>query len=207
MIKKVFVVVVACIHLVNCFATIAIRQKTSAGEYPEDTLLVDFSMISESCANETIYLISASYEYGSITTCSSLNDTYSRCDINIFSEQYQNDCNTRGGLFYSDTELDDEPKICLYIYGEEKTHQREVFATNYPFCASTSCNESEILLAYNATMLADSESGQLGLTYSVQCNFFSLMSATSNTYRSYIAVGGIIYVTLAMFSSVMLLSL
>ena len=55
-------------------------------------------------------------------------------------------------------------------------------------------------------MLADSESGQLGQTYSVQCNFFSLMSATSNAYNSYIA-GGIIYVTLAMFSIAMLLSL
>ena len=82
----------------------------------------------------------------------------------------------------------------------------ELFATNYPFCAGISCNESEILLAYDAMMLADGVSGQLRQTYSAQCGFFILPTATSNTYNSYIA-GGIIHVTLAMFSIVLLLSL
>ena len=72
--KNVFLVVLACFQLVPCAATVNIQQEPSSSsdddeqqepsppsdddEY-EYTLLVDFSMLSESCANETIDVIKA----------------------------------------------------------------------------------------------------------------------------------------------------
>ena len=201
---KVFVVVVACIHLVNCAATIAIRQNTSSGEYPEDTLLVDFSMISESCANETIDLISKSYDLlFSSNSCAVTNDTDYICEIFFGVENYRNGCNASGGEFYSGLYLRD-PALTRCTSNISGTTIKRELTMNYPFCAGTSCNGSEIVMAYTAMISADRESGHLNEVWTNGCSYPYIV--TSNAYNSHIAVG-IIYVTLAMFSIVMLLSL
>lgn len=60
--KNVFLVVLACFQLVPCAATVNIQQEPSPPSDDDEydyTLLVDFSMLSESCANETIDVIKA----------------------------------------------------------------------------------------------------------------------------------------------------
>ena len=174
MTQKVVLVVLACFQWLpySAVATINIQQKPSARGYY--TLLVDFSMLSESCANETIDLISKSYAIGNGGgfSCSELNDTYSKCELGFYDNEYQGACDANGGKFNSSiwTPLGDTVFYTCVRNSNGKFYTTDVSTRDYPFCAGISCNESEIQMAYNATILADASSGELRALAERQCD-------------------------------------
>ena len=200
MMKNVFTVVLACFQMMGCAATVNIQQIQSSGEYPENTLLVNFSMLSESCANETIEAISKSYDLQYYTSaCWGTNETDGRCELGFDVVDYQKGCNASSGKFFAGLDMGNESLFVCRSNVDGKQYQIEVAATPYPFCAGISCNESEILMAYNAMLLADAQSGQLGEVIRSPCSFPS----TSIAYNRY-TYGSIIYSMLAIFSSTIL---
>ena len=213
MINNVFLIVWACFQLVPCAATVNIQQKPSSGEYPYNTLVVDFSMLSESCANETIDVIRKSYDLQHYTSaCWGTNETDGRCELGFDVVDYQKGCNASSGEFYAGLDVGNESLFVCGSNVDGKQYQREVAAIQYPFCAGISCNESEILMAYDAMLSADAQSGQLGEAYSSHCSFPSLSPPTSTPPSTSIAYnryngGSVMYIMLAMFSSILLLAL
>ena len=139
----------------------------------------------------------------SSNSCAVTNDTDYICEIFLGVENYRNGCNASGGEFYSGLYLRD-PALTRCTSNISGTSIKRELTMNYPFCAATSCNGSEIVMAYTAMISADRESGHLNEVWTNGCSYPYIV--TSNAYNSHIAVG-IIYVTLAMFSIVMLLSL
>ncbi len=203
MIKKVCFVVLACFQWMRySVATINIQQRPSAGGYY--TLLVDFSMLSESCANETIDVISKSYSVGSGgftgTSCYELNETYSKCDL-IFVE-YQSACEANGGKYNSSiwaSELENETIFYTCVSNSNgKFYTTDVSTRDYPFCTGISCTESEVRMAFDATILADANSGELRAIAENACRIHPFgKSIAYNRYNSDITF---IYITLATIS-------
>ncbi len=213
MTTKVFFVVLACFQLVRCAAvTVNIQQKPSSSSNDDAydyTLLVDFSMLSESCANETIDVISKSYDLQrSGYSCWGLNETFSTCKFGFDVEEYQDGCNASSGEFYTNPNMGDESWFVCGSNVDGKQYQTDVIVTDYPFCAGISCNKSEIIMAYDAMILADAESGQLGQVYRSHCIFPSRSPPTSTSiaYNRF-TYGSIIYSMLAMFSCTILFAL
>ena len=206
MMNNVFLIVWACVQLVPLSVdSRSIQQKPSSGEYPYNTLLVDFSMLSESCANETIDVIRKLDLLSYSWTCSGLNETHGGCELEYFDvEDYQYSCNASSGKFYSDPNVGDESyHVCanLVINDDgEKVYRTNVTVANYPFCAGNSCNESEILMAYDAMLLAEGDTGQLRVFADRVCTNIPAWVPTSIAYNRY-TYGSIIYSMLAIFSS------
>lgn len=106
-----------------------------------------------------------------------MNSTHGRCDLHFISvegDSYQDGCNASSGEFYSDPDSGDEPlHVCLHSDADGKKYQTDFIATNnYPFCAGSSCNESEIIMAYDAILLADTATGGLGAFLDSVCSSF-----------------------------------
>jgi hypothetical protein len=226
MMKNVFLVVLACFQLVPCAATVNIQQEPSSSDDDDEqqepsppsdddeyeyTLLVDFSMLSESCANETIDVIRKLDLLPYSWTCSGLNETHGGCELEYFGvEDYQYSCNASSGKFYSDSNVGDELyHLCVsFVINDdgEKVYWTNVTVAHYPFCAGSSCNKSEILMAYDAMLRAEGVTGQLQELSDRVCTFIPVWLPTSIAYNRY-TYGSIIYSTLAMVYIVVLLTL
>ena len=164
-----------------------------AGGY---VLLVNYSMLSASCANETLQLTHDTYPYfqkhlyESGHSCWGDSDgeinltTATTCAIQFDSplQAFKTNCTNAGGQYYKNQTSDDFFD-CSTSYNGDKLYTVDMMVRNYPVCAGASCTVSEVKSAFDETIIADATRGPLGERLESICSSNVFLPATSSTHN------------------------
>ena len=183
-----------------CSAAIPVQQVPPEGYL----LLVDYSRLSESCANETLqltrdtYSLLPKYPGAKLLECFEQNRTAGTCVIR-FADQppgLQNNCINAGGQFDLNQTSDDFYRCIRNKNGE--FHTTDVSIVNYPMCYGISCTEDEMKLAFDETISADADHGPLKGEIETSCSINPFGNSASTNHNRF-NVGHIIrYTTMTM---------
>jgi hypothetical protein len=146
-------------------------------------LFLNYSMLSASCANESLQLISYTYDINAYSHgCSAVNETegaITECRLNIWTESYEKKCKKASGQFYTN-----QTEGLFYVCGNSNDEGITTFnigISNYPFCAGISCNDSEVKAAFYETLSADAIRGPISSRLSSVCGSVTAQIETSAT--------------------------
>ena len=148
-------------------------------------LSVDYSMLSASCANETLHLISDMYELVLTATTCMGNETGAVCFMEVYPEEYETNCTDAGGQYYTNLT---STVLSSCSYNGTMT---DVGLARYPICAGASCNATEVETAYYETLSADADNGRIGDSLSDTCDLardlikMSFKESTSSAYTRF----------------------
>jgi hypothetical protein len=148
--------IVACLQYLSGTTATQVQEVSFQGRL----LLLNYSMLSASCANETLRLVNATYAFSPPGYyCEEANPMEAMCLLSLSPEEYGLNCENASGQFYLD-QADFDPFQCTNVTDFRYSTFR-VGVLNYPICAGVSCNLSELKTAVFATAMADGNNGPL----------------------------------------------
>jgi hypothetical protein len=191
------IAIIAWLQYKICSAAIQVHQ-VEAGEY---VLLLDYSALSASCANETLQLVRDSYADVKFSglSCYENNQTSSKCMVTIPDRNpgYETNCMNAGGRYLFNQTKDDFYTCTRNKNGEFYTV--DVMIANYPFCVGMSCTESEVQLAFDTTISADAEHGPIHPQIEQSCDINPFanppLSSAHNRFDVVLYTVGILMIT------------
>ena len=191
-----FIFVIVCLQYTSGATSNQVQEISMGGR----VVSLNYSMLSPSCANETLRLVSGLYDeiYSSLYQyhCSAKNETSGMCLVELFAqvpcENFETKCTNANGQFYTNQTRDDFSACYLISDGIDTTTL--VSISNYPICAGASCNASEVENAFVETLSADATDGPMRDSISRACTIYNPLiensSSTSNSCNRFI--GGVI---------------
>ena len=159
------------------YVSVATATQTQEISLSGTVVSVDFSMLSASCANETLHLINNTYTLVQTSyICSAKNDTVGVCSLDVYPDEYESKCTIAGGQFYMNQTSEEFYKCFSYIDGVSSSLDFGI--SNYPICAGASCNFSEVKTAFYETLSADVYSGPISDSLSDACDLSGQLAST-----------------------------
>ena len=194
---------IAYLQYVGGIPTTSVQSVTIQG----NVLLLNFSLLSASCANETLHLVNETYDIGCITNCRAENRTMGNCYVECSSDTYQTNCLQAGGQFYEnqyEVEYGGVFSKCFTTI-DEKSSIVDVYISNYPICVGVSCNDSEVKTAFDTTVVADGLDGPIGDSVDNACDIAipGLETTTSGGYNHF---NGRVYSTIHCAFTILIIS-
>ena len=175
MFGNVLYFVISCWLYVSCAATL----KGQHVPIDRNLQLVDFSMLSETCANETQNITGELNEIFSPSgywDCIEGNTTGWICQLNANTYRIEMDCTDLGGQAHENFTQPD-----YYRCINENTGDNIRFGViSYPICTGLSCNETEAESVFDETISADLSYGSFGSPIQILCNSSIPLSASTN---------------------------
>ena len=166
------------IFMASClqYASGATRNQVQEISIGGRVVSLNYSMLSASCASETLRLVSATYiAVQTVYNCEAKNETTGICSLDVYPEGYEEKCKNAGGQFYTNQ----ASEVLWKCYIQNSRSITDVSISNYPMCAGASCNSSEVKTAFVETLSADASTGQIWSTLYTACSTFNPFLETS----------------------------